>query len=343
MIRNKICLLVITLLLTGSCRQAHKETGAGETAIPVIATRAAKVSTGTEISLSGNIEGNRTVRLGFLVAGKIESIAAEEGQFLSKGQLLSSLDPASYSIAKEIADAQVSQVQDEYDRLKIMHDRNSISESDFTKISLGLQQAKAQQKLHAKNLADTKLYVPFHGVLLKKLAEVGEITGTGIPLFVVSDIHIVKVTAFIPENELHIIKLGQEAKVLVSSLSGTYTGKVTEVGSAADPASRAFTVRIDVDNPGLLIRPGMIAEVKIAAGQKEVSLAVPMEAVQHDPANLSYVFVADSVKQKAFRRNVSLGKIINDQIEILSGLAENEMVITGGQQKLVDGTRIVIK
>src|SRR4030042_5833230 len=211
MIQSKLCLIAIAILLTGSCRPANKNGGAEERAVPVVTVPAVKVSSGTEISLSGNIEGNRTVRLGFLVAGKIDYSAAEEGQMVTKGQLLASLDPASYSIAKEIADAQVSQVQDEYDRLKVMHDRNSLSESDFTKISLGLQQARAQQKLHAKNLADTRLYVPFHGVLLKKLAEVGEITGTGLPLFVVSDIRTVKVTAYIPENELHRIKLGQEA------------------------------------------------------------------------------------------------------------------------------------
>jgi membrane fusion protein, multidrug efflux system len=340
MARNEFCLIIITLLITGSCRSANKQSGTEETAIPVVTSRAAKVLSGNEISLSGNIEGKKTVRLGFLVAGKIESITAEEGQLVAKGELLSSLDPTSYSIAKEIADAQVSQVQDEYDRLKVMHDRNSISESDFTKISLGLQQAKAQQKLHAKNLSDTKLYVPFDGVLLKKLAEVGEITGTGLPLFVVSDIRTVKVTAFIPENELQQIKLGQKANVRISSLSGSYTGKVTEVGSAADPASRSFTVRIEVDNPGLLIRPGMIAEVTVSAGQQSSSLVVPMEAVQHDPANLSYVYVIDSTKQRAFRRNVSLGKIINDRIEITSGLAENEIVVTGGQQRLVDGVKI---
>ncbi|MBP1668790.1 MAG: hypothetical protein H6Q21_1156, partial [Bacteroidetes bacterium] len=87
-------------------------------------------------------------------------------------------------------------------------------------------------------------------------------------------------------------------------------------------------------------RPGMIAEVTVSTGQQSSSLVVPMEAVQHDPANLSYVYVIDSAKQRAFRRNVSLGKIINDRIEITSGLAENEIVVTGGQQRLVDGVKI---
>ncbi|KAA9340383.1 efflux RND transporter periplasmic adaptor subunit [Larkinella humicola] len=313
-----------------------------ETALPVVTTRAGNVAARNEISISGNIEGNKTVRLGFMVAGKINYIAASEGQLVSKGQLLSSLDPTNYGIAKEMADVQVNQVQDEYNRLKLMYDRKSISESDFSKVNFGLQQAHAQQKLQAKNLADTKLYAPISGVMLKKLAEVGEITGVGTPLFVVSDIRTVKVNAYIPESELHRIKLGQQATVLVSSLNETFTGKVIEVGSAADATSRAFTIKIELPNPRLLIRPGMIAEVKILSSQLKNRLALPAEAVLHDLDNQSYVYVVAADQNKAFKRKVSVGQLINNQIEITSGLAENETVVTGGQQKLNDGSLISI-
>jgi len=277
-----------------------------------------------------------------MVAGKVNFIAVNEGQMVSSGQLLSSLDPESYAIAKELADIQVSQVQDEYSRLKLMHDSNSLSESDFAKISYGLQLAKAQQKLHTKNLADTKLYSPITGVLLKKLCEAGEITGVGIPLFVVSDIRKVKVSAYIPENELHNIRMGQVARVLVSSLNRTFDGRIIEVGSAADVESRAFSVKIEVDNPEMLIRPGMIAEVRIVTGQEKELLVIPVTAVLHDLNNVSYVFVVDTLKNTAFRRNISPGMLIDDQIEVTTGISPEEIIVTGGQQKLVDGSPVII-
>jgi RND family efflux transporter MFP subunit len=261
---------------------------------------------------------------------------------ISKGELLSSLDPSNYGIAKELADIQVNQAQDEYDRLKLMYDNNSLSESDFAKITFGLQLAKAQQKLHTKNLADTKLYSPVSGVLLKKFCEVGEITGSGIPLFVVSDIRKVKVAAYIPENELHNIKLGQGAEVLVSSLNETFNGRIIEVGSAADAASRAFSVKIEVENPDMLIRPGMIAEVKIITDRDIGFLAIPVAAVLHDFNNQSYVYLVDGSTGKAFKRFVNPGKIVNDKIEIVSGLTENDTVVSGGQQKLFDGSSVTI-
>lgn len=333
---------LLTAILVTGCSGKRSNNVSDSYAVPVIAGKAARINAGKKISVSGNIEGFKTVRIGFLVAGKINYIAANEGEFVKKDQLVASLDPASYEIAKDLADIQVNQVQDEYDRLKIMHDNNSLSQSDFARITFGLQQAKTQQRLHTKNLADTKLYSPFSGVLLKKLCETGEITGAGMPLFVISEISKVKVSAFIPEDELHNIKIGQEATVNVSSVSDSLKGRITEVGSAADIASRSFSVRIVLDNPQLLVRPGMIAEISINAGRGEEIIAVPAQAVMHDYSNLSYVYVADTVTNKAFRRNVSPGRIFDDLIEITAGLNENELVITGGQQKLIDGSPVII-
>jgi RND family efflux transporter MFP subunit len=342
MTNKTLSLIVLFFFVLTGCQTKNTHPKALDTPITVLTGQANRIPAGNDISLSGNIEGSKTVRLGFMVAGKINFIALNEGQSVSKGQMISSLDPESYSIAKEMADIQVNQVQDEFNRLKIMYDNKSLSESDFSKISYGLQQVKAQQKLHTKNLADTKLYSPIEGVLLKKLAEVGEITGVGIPLFVISDIRKIKVSAFIPESELHKIKLGQKAVVSVSSLNNRYEGQITEVGSVADPASRAFSVKIEIDNPKMLIRPGMIAEVKLLHEEKSEILAIPAGSIMHDLNDQSFVFIVDTVNHRAVKRNIIPGKLINEKIEILSGLNENEIIVTGGQQKLVDGSFISI-
>jgi RND family efflux transporter MFP subunit len=335
-------LFLLSFLNIAACKSENNKTTAQSDPITVVTEAVKLAASGTELTVSGNIEGNKTVRIGFMVAGKINFIAAQEGQSVSSGQLVSSLDPTNYSIAKELVDIQVRQVSDEYNRLKIMYERNSVSEGDFKKVGFALEQAQAQQKLHAKNLSDTKLYSPISGVLLKKLAEVGEITGVGNPILVISDISKVKVNAYIPENELHTVRLGQSASVKITSLDSTYTGKVVEVGSAADPTSRAFTIKVELPNPQWLIRPGMIAEVKLSSGHTKNIIGVPTEAVMKDLNNQSYVYVADVVQNKAFKRKVSLGNLFNNQIEITSGLNDGETVVTGGQQKLTDGSSITI-
>ena len=323
---SKPYIALITLLALSGCQTKEKATEVKEVAVPVITEQVTKQPINRTTSISGNIEGSRTVRLGFMVAGKLNFIAADEGQPVRKGQLLASLDPTNYGIAKELSDVQVAQVGDEYTRLQIMH--------------YGLQQAKVQQKLQTKNLSDTKLYAPISGVMLKKMAEVGEITAVGTPLFVVSDISKVSVNAYIPESELHTIKIGQSARVLVSSVGQTFTGKVKEVGSVADVTSRAFTVKIELPNPNGLIRPGMIAEITLTSNQPVDRLLLPAEAILHDTDSQSYVYIVDKAQQKAFRRNVSVGQLVNNKIEVTAGLSPQEIVVTGGQQKLTDGSSV---
>ncbi|MFD1819994.1 RND family efflux transporter, MFP subunit [Pseudarcicella hirudinis] len=333
---------ILIALSLSACNKAEKKTEVTDNSISVNIRQVRKISVNHDISVSGNIEGSKTVRLGFMVAGKVNFISANEGQTVSQGKLLASLDPENYKIAKEMADASLNQVQDDYNRINTMHERGSVTESDYAKITNGLAQAKAQNKLQAKNITDTRLYTPISGVLLKKMTEVGEIIGVGMPLFVVSDISTVKVNAAIPESELRYIKIGQNANVYVSALDNTFSGKIIEVGSTADATSRTFTVKIELKNPKLLIRPGMIAEVKITSGTKSEVLALPGEAVLHDVDNLTYVFVADESGKKAFKRKIVTGRLLDNQIEITSGITENDKVIVGGQQKLNDGSPILI-
>jgi RND family efflux transporter MFP subunit len=292
------------------------------------------------IAVSGNVEGNTTVKLGFMVAGKIDRIAIREGQNVQRGSLVASLDATNYGLAKELADVNVLQARDEYTRLKTMFDRNSISESDFKKITYTLQAAEAQQKLQTKNVADTKLYAPISGVLIKKLAEVGEIVSAGMPVLVIADIQTVNVNAYIPENQLNDVRIGQLAQVYVSALDTTYQGKVVEVGSVADAITRAFTIKIEIKNPSLSIRPGMIAEVKIPSIKSKQVLSIPTHALLKTPEGQPYVFIVS--RAQAFQRNISIGGIYGDQVEILSGLNATDTLVIGGQHKLTNGSNILI-
>src|SRR4030095_6647130 len=126
---NKIYYSLISCLpiLLASCGAKEKTTGVSTNiTIPVVTEPVQLTTSLSELSVSGNVEGFKTVHLGFLVGGKINYIAAEEGQMLSRGQLAATLDPTSYSLAKQAADVRVLQLTDDYDRLKIMHNRASV-------------------------------------------------------------------------------------------------------------------------------------------------------------------------------------------------------------------------
>ncbi len=343
---KKSGIYVLLTLMMGLAGCNNKNTEAPATtsvAVPVSVEEITSTAIRNDVSVSGNIEGNTTVRLGFLVGGKVNLITAREGQTIKKGQLLGSLDPISYSLARQLAEVQVNAVTDEYNRLKTLHEKGSVTDSDFSKVSFSLQQAQLQLQLQQKNETDCKLYTPIGGVLLKKMTETGEMVGVGMPAFVVSDISKVKVLAYIPEGELHYIRIGQSATITISALDKTFTGKVMEVGSAADPSTRAFTIKIEVNNPGLIIRPGMIAEAKIGVDTTSEAVLLSAEAINHDLNNQTYVYVVDKARNKAFRREVSIGKMIENKIEIIKGLSKGDLVVVAGQNKITDGTSVIFK
>ena len=338
---KKIGILLIIVLFLPACISNSPKNK--EDVVMVKTQKLCYVPVEDNIKISATIEGNQTVRLGFLVPGKINHISIQEGESIKRGQLLASIDPESYAIAEDIADANADQMQDDYNRVKELYNRKSVSESEFVKITNGLKAAKAQQKLQAKNLSDTKIFSPISGILLKKGVEEGEIIDKGLPLFAISDIFNVKAVASIPEMELKNIKIGNKAFVHIAAIDSTFIGTISDIGTVAEPSTRTFTIKVALPNPQLLMRPGMTAEVDIPTGKTTNILTVPVKSILNDASNNSYVYTMDTDKNIAIKREISVGKIIGDQIEIISGLSTGDLLIVSGQHKVVNGTSVIVK
>ena len=335
--------IFVAFALLTACASSHDQTPAdADNATAVEVQNVTQQQIHHVITLSGNIEGKTTVKLGFMVPGKIEYIAAKEGTPVTKGQLLASLESTNYTIAKQLADVQTNAARDEFDRLDKMYKKGSVSESDHAKASFAFQQAELQQKLQNKNLADTRLYAPLTGILLNKQTESGEIIAAGTPLFVIADIQNVIVSAFIPERELHQVTRGQLAEISISALNKKFTGKITEVGAIADATSRTFTIKAEIENNGMLIRPGMVAEIQLSSNHTNMGILVPTESIVHDADNQNYIYVVDGSSHKAFKRKISLGSMIENKTQVIAGLSADEVIVTAGQSKLSDGTNITV-
>lgn len=335
--------VAIGAVLLFSCNKKEEKTVQTQSPIAVTVLPVQESLSNSVTSISGNVDGSKTVKIGFLTSGRITSIPAVEGSFVRSGQAVATINPINYDVANDVADIQMNQVNDEYRRLKIMHDRGSISDADFQKVVTARQQASQNVRLNKNNVKETRIYAPFSGVVIKKLAEKGEIIAQGMPVMVISDISSVNINAYIPESELKNIRIGQDAEVNVSALDQTIFGKITEVGGVADPASRTFTVKIRIPNPNFKIRPGMIADVKINSANQKSGLFVPSNALIKGENNQNFVYVADKNSGKAFRRNVSIGEISDNRIEIVSGLKVGENIVVAGQNNLVNGSVISIK
>jgi len=143
------------------------------------------------------------------------------------------------------------------------------------------------------------------------------------------------------ENEISWIRIGAPAEVKVPALGGrTWRGAVDEIGVVADPLSHTYTVKVRLNNPDHALRPGMISNVLLLRTSDSTATSVPIEAVMTSDDGATYVFVVDSASQTVRRREVTRGRYINSGVQIVSGLAVDDVVVRAGQHRLYDGAPI---
>jgi multidrug efflux pump subunit AcrA (membrane-fusion protein) len=345
------------------------------------------------INASGNVEAAETAYLSFQVAGQVRKVFVEEGQSVRAGQVLAELDVRDYqyrlsaaaaqagvadaSLQKanaglrkqELAQAKVDldRVEDEYKRMKALHERGSLAPNDYKKIEAAylaarerysmaqegtrsedklaakdaFHGAQAQEKIAKKALADTRLTAPFAGIIAKKDVENGMLVSSSHPVFVLMSLQPAKVRVGVPEAEIGKIRIGQKATIQIPSLgSKDFEGRVETIGFAADPAARTFSVKISVPNPRLELRAGMVAESRIETGEKVSAMTVPGQAIVRDAQGATTVFVFFPEKNRVYARRVDTGSVFGREVEIIRGLSGSEKVVVGGQQLVHEGAPV---
>ena len=185
---------------------------------------------------------------------------------------------------------------------------------------------KSRQPLRA-----LRVDAPIDGIVVEKMAVRGQMVEAGMKLYRLADLSIVWVQSQIYEQDLALLKLGQEASVSLSYLPDRkFRGRVTYIYPTVDEKTRTARVRMEFHNPGLFLKPGMFATVELQAELKPDALLVPDSAVLRSGEN-NTVFVA--IDEGHFEpRDVQLGaRADNNAYEVMSGLTEGERVVTSGQ------------
>jgi RND family efflux transporter MFP subunit len=173
--------------------------------------------------------------------------------------------------------------------------------------------------------------------------EVGQMVSPQAPAFTIVKTDVIYARVAVPESEIGRIVMDKSADVSVSAFEGrTFTGRVSMIGAVADGRTRTYAVKIELSNPGGLLRPGMIVQAGIRTDKTVDMLTVPGSAIVRDADNLTYVFVTDVKRTAAVRKRVTPGDALRNEIEIRSGLDPEDTVIVSGQNKLSDGALIII-
>ena len=203
--------------------------------------------------------------------------------------------------------------------------------------------ADAQASEERKRLDDTRLLAPISGNISMRKVDPGQTVAAGTAVFSIVDLNPAKVRVGVPEAEIAKVKLGAKATITLPSLAGRqFEGRVGIIGVAAEAASRTYTVKIIVPNPGPVLLAGMVAEAQIFGRATVHALTIPGEAIVHDPQGAPTVFVYFPDRKRVYAHKIEVGPPIGTEVEIRSGLRGDEQVVVGGQQKLREGMLVEI-
>jgi cobalt-zinc-cadmium efflux system membrane fusion protein len=312
---------------------ALDEAQAKAAGILVSTAGAAKISTG--VTLPGEIRYNedRTAHVVPRLGGVVESVRADLGQNVKKGQVLAVIASTGLSEQRsELLTVQkrLSLARTTYEREKKLWEGKISAEQDYLQARQAMQEAEiavqnARQKLEALGasassaggLNSYEIRAPFDGMVMEKHISLGEAVKEDASIFTISDLSTVWAEVSVPAKDLNAIRVGEKVVVNATAFDAKATGTVSYVGSLIGEQTRTAKARIALANPSMAWRPGLFVNVEVVSGQTDAPVTVSAEAVQTID-NKPTIFL--SVPGGFVAQEVTLGRSDGKVAEVTKGL-----------------------
>ncbi len=331
-----------------------------------------------ELEVPGSVIAQFTAQVAARAMGTVLRVAVREGDNVKRGQLLAQLDERESSAQRSAAQAasrgasagvvqatkavaaaqaQADVMKKTYDRYNYLREQKSVSPQEFDEVAAkqeaaqaNLEQAKAalsqseagvaqaESEAHAAESVASyaRVVAPFDGRVIRRSVEPGSLVSPGMPLFVVEDTSRYQLEATLPAEALATVKKNSLARIQLDGLpEKSLTGRVAEIEAGADPTSHTLKVRVDLPKESG-VQSGMFGRAYFARGEKR-TLVLPTETLV-SRGQLRGIYVVDGTGLIHWSV-VTLGKSIGNQVEVLSGLNEGEVVVLNPGSQELDGKK----
>ena len=272
------------------------------------------------------------------VSGEVVEILVEEGDQVLKGQILARLDGDRLRLQMLQAAANLEKVSKEYERFVRLHEKGLVSASASEGLRFDMDALQAVYKLQRLDYEYTKNRAPISGVVAARDVKTGQHVGVNDVTFKITDASNLVAYLRIPQTELEKISAGHQATVRVDAMPElSFSATIVRISPTIDVRNGTFRATATMDNQDGLLAPGMFGRFDIAYEQHIDALVIPAAALVKED-NETVVYVVEN--GAAVRRAIHTGIRSGDNIEVLSGLDEHEMIVVTGQGSLRDGSRV---
>lgn len=335
------------LLLTGAAVLAGcsgGEQAQAPAATPVQVAAATEGPGAPSIRTNGLLANEDEIRLAFKVGGVIRRVYVVEGQRVRRGEKLAEIEQTEVNAQVEQARQSFEKARRDAERGERLYADKVISLEQLQDLRTQTAMAEAALSSAQFNSNYAAIIAPRDGAVLRRLAEDREMVAAGSPVLVLGALDkgfIVRTG--LADREIVQVKVGDPAQITLDALpDAQLTGKLTEVASAADPASGMFDVKVTLDPVDLPLKSGLVAKLTItpSSAKSSARVYVPIGAIVEGQGRTARVFVLD--KDHARRRDVDVAFIEGEHVALASGLDAGEQVITDGASYLEDGERVAV-
>ena len=277
------------------------------------------------------VEPNRVVTIAAEVAGRIEHIGPKKGDTVSAGDLLIELNADLLRPQFEMAKTQVEFNEIEFERMENLVKENATARRDLDNAKTQRDISKAQLVEIQARLDRTQISAPLSGVLNNLLVEEGEYVDPGVPVAEIVETDPVKAVVEIPESDVGFFTVGDKAEVLadIKGEEKLLVGELIFISELADPQTRSTRVEISLENKERLLRSGQIVYVLLTRRILKEAILIPLLAVIPMEEGKA-VYVVNSTQ--AQRREVELGIITGDRVQVTGGLKPGDRLIVSGHR-----------
>jgi RND family efflux transporter MFP subunit len=342
--KKLLTITILTLLLSCNSKKTEKPKVVAEEILPVqIATVASKTLT-DEINSSGVLSSKSEIKLAFKTGGLIKNIYVQEGQYVKAGQLLAELDLSEINAGVNQAQIGLAKAQRDYDRAKKMYAEEAATKTNVQDAESGLKIAQQSVSAASFNRKLSKIIAPSNGVILRKIAEKGELITPFIPVFVLgSGAGSYVVNLGLTDKQIVKVNKGDQAEIKLDAYpEEIFKATISQISQTINPSTGTFEVELSLSPTTKKLMNGFMATgiIKDKSGLK--ALVVPVSALQDADQSSAFVYIYDAASQSAIKREIKIGKVINGDVILLEGLKEGEVVITQGSGFITDNQKVKV-
>ncbi|WP_435624229.1 efflux RND transporter periplasmic adaptor subunit [Flagellimonas sp.] len=317
--------------------------------LPLVTTFEAKTENFDHyLELQGDVTTKQNVLIYPEIAGTLYRVYVKEGQKVSKGQLLASIDDGGLSSQLAQMKTQAALAKTTFDRQKRLWEQNIGSEIQYLEAKTAYESQESAVKQMQSQVAKSSIRAPFSGVIDDVIKDQGTVVspGPGSEVFRIVNLSNMYIKVDVPESHLPNVTQGKNVQVYFPVTGDSVVTKVRQTGNFINPGNRSFTAEIPVPSHDGKIKPNLTAKVMINDYSNESAILIPQSIVSENAEGEQYVYLvaADSATSDAvaMKAVITTGKTQGDLVEVLSGIASGDGVIDEGARSVKDGQKVKI-